>query len=435
VDGRGRFLIPGLWDMHAHLVGDRVVRTNMFPLFIANGITGVRDMWGDCDSVCATDDADIRRPVTAAVVQRWKRDIGSGGLIGPRIVASSAIFEGPSPMFPGSYAIRSPDEAREKVLLAKQHGVDFIKVLPGLSRESYLAIVDAAKRQGLPVAGHVPFAMTPIEVSDAGQRSIEHVDDIVGLGPYASLICSGQPDSVRAAFAAMRMTRDTGAMARARLQTAYRLRLAESYSDTLCAGVFGQLARNGTWRVPTLVAHRNGPMGRLGDTLVVSDPRLRYVDTRIRALWLQPPPTTPPQTGEDSAAIRGVVRLVLSLPGAMQRAGLPLLAGTDEPNPWVIPGFSLHDELALMVNGGLTPLEALRTATINPARFLNATDSLGVIAPGKLADLVLLDADPLVDIHNTVRIAAVIMNGRVFARSELDQLLVGAARAADATVR
>ena len=125
------------------------------------------------------------------------------------------------------------------------------------------------------------------------------------------------------------------------------------------------------------------------------------------------------------------MRLVLSLPGAMQRAGVPLLAGTDEPNPWVIPGFSLHDELALMVTGGLTPLEALRTATINPARFLNATDSLGLIAPGKLADLVLLDADPLADIRNTVRIDTVLIDGRVFGRSVLEELLAGAARVAN----
>ena len=435
VDGRGRFLIPGLWDMHVHLLGDRFTRRSMFPLFIANGIAGVRDMWGDCDSGCATSDDDVRRPVPAAAVQRWKRDISSGALVGPRIVASSAMFEGPSLMFPGSYAIHTPDEAREKVRLAKQHGVDFIKVLPNLSRESYLAIVDEAKRQGTSVAGHVPFLMTPVEVSDAGQRSIEHVDDVVGLGPYGKATCSAKPDSLRAAFVAVMMPRDTSAVERARRQTVYRRFLAEGYSETLCAQLFAHLAQNDTWRVPTLVVQSNGPKVRLGDTLVVSDPRLRYVDTRIRATWLQPPPSVPPQTGEDSAAIRGVMRLVLSLPGAMQRAGVPLLAGTDTPNPWAIPGFSLHDELALMVTGGLTPLDALRTATLNPARFLQATDSLGVIAPGKLADLVLLDADPLVDIHNSVRIAAVMVNGRLFSRSALDQLLAGAARAANVTGR
>lgn len=437
VDGRGRFLIPGLWNMHVHLVGDRVVRTNMLPLFIANGITGVRNMWGDCDSGCATSDGDVSRPVPAAVVQRWKDDISRGALVGPRIVTSSAIFEGPSPMFPGSYSIRSSDDAREKVRRAKQHGVGFIKVLPNLSRDSYLAIVDEAKRQNLPVAGHVPFAMTPVEVSDAGQRSIEHVDDLAGLG-FGRATCSAKPDSLRAAFAAVVRPTDTSSAERSRRQTVYRRLLVEGYSETLCAEVLAHLARNGTWRVPTLAVQRNGPLARLGDTLVVADPRLRYVDSRMRVAWLQSPPSAPPRTAEDSAAIRGVVRLVLSLPGAMQRAGVPVLAGTDEPNPWVIPGFALHDELALMVTGGLTPLEALRTATINPARFLNATDSLGTIGRGKLADLVLLDADPLADIHNTSRIAAVVSNGRLFDRSALNDLLTvaaEAAQAADATVR
>jgi imidazolonepropionase-like amidohydrolase len=435
VDGRGRYLIPGLWDMHVHLVSERLVRTNSFPLFIANGITGVRDMWGDCESLCARNDDDVTRPVPAAVVQRWKREISSGALIGPRIVASSAIFEGPVPMFPGSYAIRSPDQARDKVREAKQHGADFIKVLPGLSRESYNAIMAEAKEQGLVVAGHVPFGMTPLEVSAAGQRSIEHIDDIVGLGPYSELSCSNQSNAVRTAFAALRTTRDTSTAERARLQTAFRRLLTDGYSKELCADVFAHFARNGTWRVPTLTVNRNGPLARLGDTLVLSDPRLRYVDARIRELWLRPPPGVPPQTGVDSATIRGVMRLVLSLPGAMQQAGVPLLAGTDLPNPWVIPGFALHDELALLVNGGLTPLEALRTATLNPARFLNATDSLGVVARGKLADLVLLEADPLVDIHNTARIVAVLADGRVFDRAALDQLLAEAERAANATGR
>jgi imidazolonepropionase-like amidohydrolase len=133
---------------------------------------------------------------------------------------------------------------------------------------------------------------------------------------------------------------------------------------------------------------------------------------------------------EDSAATVAYLDLVLSLPGAMQRAGVPLLAGTDEPNPWAIPGFSLHDELALLVHGGLTPLQALQTATINPARFLGATDSLGAVAPGKLADLVLLDADPLADIHNTTRIVAVFTTGRYFNRAALKALLAEAARMA-----
>jgi imidazolonepropionase-like amidohydrolase/pimeloyl-ACP methyl ester carboxylesterase len=428
VDGRGRYLIPGLWDMHVHLVSDRLVRSNTFPLFIANGITGVRDMWGDCDSICATSDTDDQRPVPASVVRRWKQDIRNGALLGPRIIASSAMFEGPSPRFPGSYAIRSPDEAREKVRRAREHGADFIKVLPGLSRESYLAVMDEAKRQGLPVAGHVPFTMTPMEVSDAGQRSIEHLEDLLAFGFYSQLSCYREPDSVQAAFAAVRTPGDSAE--RARRLTAFRRLLTGNYSEELCAGVFAHLARNGTWRVPTLTAHHHGPMGRLGDTLIIADPRLRYVGSGIRESWRRPLPTVPPRTGEDTAAIAAVARLAVSIPGAMQRAGVMLLAGTDEPNPWVIPGFSLHQELALLVESGLTPLEAIRTATINPARFLAATDSLGAIDRGKVADLVLLDADPLIDIQNTERIRAVVVNGRFLDRAALDQLLAGAERAA-----
>ena len=428
VDGRGRYLIPGLWDMHVHLVSDRLARTNTFPLLIANGVMGVRDMWGDCDSVCARDDADYFRPVPAAQVQTWKRDVASGALVGPRIVASSAIFDGPSPMFPGSSAIRSPDEARAKVKRARDLGADFIKVLPGLTRESYLAVIEEAKRHGLPVSGHLPDAMSPREVSDAGQASIEHVDALVGLGPGRAN-CSSQPDSVRAAFFAIMRSQDSAAAARGRLQTIYRRLLAESHSPEVCADLFAHFRRNGTWRVPTFVVQHRPILARLGDSTILSDPRLRYVSSRILQVWRRPPPSVPPQTAEDSAAMRGVARLVVTLAGQLQRAGVPLLVGTDFPNPWVIPGFSVHDELALLVNGGLTPIEALQAATLNPARFLHATDSLGVIAPGKLANVVLLDADPLADIRNTDRIAAVIVNGRLLDRAALDELLAGAERA------
>ena len=439
VDGTGRFLIPGLWDMHAHFGGDRLARTNTFPLFIANGITGARDMWGDCDSICATSARDNDRPVSAATVRRWKHDIGSGALIGPRLVAASAIFDGPSPEFPGSYAIHSPEEARNRVRLAKQHRVDFIKVLVGLSRESYLAIVDEAKRQGLSVAGHVPYEMTAVEVSNAGQRSIEHTADVDGFGSYGyrGASCSDRPDAVRDALTAARTTRDTTTAELRRLRLAYLRALTESYSESLCARLFAQFVRNDTWRVLTLVAERIADMARLGDTLPAADPRLQYVDPATHEAWLRAVPLDAhsQRTGEDSALFLAFVRIRLALPGAMQRAGVQLLAGTDEPNPWVIPGFSLHEELALLADGGLTPLEALQTATINPARFLRATDSLGVVAPGKLADLVLLDADPLMDIRNTSRIAAVIVNGRYFARPALNEMLAGAARAAGATSR
>jgi imidazolonepropionase-like amidohydrolase len=433
VEGRGRFLIPGLWDMHGHTGGDRLTRGNTFPLFIANGVTGVRDMWGDCDSVCAVDAADNDRPVSAAVVSRWKRDISRGALIGPRLVAASAMFDGPSPDFPGTYAIHSPDEARARVRLARARGADFIKVLNGLSRESYLAIIDEATQQGLPVAGHVPFAMTPREVSSAGQRSIEHWGDVVDFGSAGyKASCSNQPDALREALQAARATQDTSKATLARLRAHYLHVLTTNYSEALCAALFAEFARNGTWRVLTLITARNYEVTRLGDTLLAADPRLRYVDAATRSAWLEAAPIGPrvQRLTEDSAATVAYLNLVLSLPGAMQRADVPLLAGTDEPNPWVTPGFSLHDELALLVQGGLTPIQALQTATINPARFLGATDSLGAVAVGKLADLVLLDADPLADIHNTTRLVAVFTAGRYFSRAALTALLTQAARMA-----
>ncbi|HTJ21791.1 MAG TPA: S8 family serine peptidase [Gemmatimonadaceae bacterium] len=423
VDATGKYLIPGLWDMHVHLVGDRVTRRNMFPLFIANGITGVRDMWGDCDSACARDEDDVNRPVPAAVVRGWKEAVSSGQLLGPRIIASSAIFEGPPPMHAGSYTIHSPEEAREKVRLAKQHGVDFIKVYAQLSRESYLAIVDEARRQGLPVAGHVPISLSAAEASDAGQRSIEHLNDLLGFASYPS--CSSRSKEVLAAFSAMMQPDTSNARGGANNRAFFSLS-TESFDSSRCAELFARFARNGTWRVPTLLAERN-VFAALNntDTLLARDPRLRYVDAAVRTAWLQMAANgaRQPHSAEGRRLVSTFLQRDAALVGEMQRAGVPILAGTDEPNPFVIPGYALHEELGLLARSGLTPLEALRTATLNPARFLHATDSLGTVASGKVADLILLDANPLDDIRNTAKIRATVLNGRYLDRAALDSLL------------
>jgi len=406
VNGRGRFLVPGLWDMHAHFDGDQLVRHSVFPLFIANGITGARDMAGDCDSICPND-AFTRAPV----VRSWQQDIERGTLIGPRLVVASALFEGEQPSFPGSYSIHSTNEARQKVQLAKAHGADFIKVLPSLSRDQYMAIVDEAAKQGMYVVGHVPMSVSAADVSEAGQRSIEHMDDLLGRMSYPS--CTVNPDSVAARRSGRRFD-------------FYRL-LVGGYDAARCRSLFTTFVKNRTWRVPTLIVERTMLTLELGDTSVVADSRTRFMPRELREGWKAFARSEARHYSfEDSTAVTSLLSLDGHLVGQMHRAGVQLLAGTDEPAPFVMPGFSLHDELGLLVKAGLTPIEALRTATINPARFVGATDSLGVVAQGKIADLLLLNADPLIDIHNTTRIAAVVANGRFFDRAALDRMLQSA---------
>jgi imidazolonepropionase-like amidohydrolase len=195
-------------------------------------------------------------------------------------------------------------------------------------------------------------------------------------------------------------------------------RLRATYDSAKAAALFVRFRRNDTWQVPTLVVlSQPGQLAQGGHP--TDDSLVAYIPKALRDYWHSVPP-------EFAAKMGALYRVHADLIGQINRAGVPILAGTDCPNPYVYPGFSLHDELGLLVRAGLTPAEALRTATINPARFLGLTDSLGVVATGKVADLVLLDGNPLQDIANTKRIRAVIQGGRLLDRSTLDRLLARA---------
>jgi imidazolonepropionase-like amidohydrolase len=362
VAGRGKFLIPGLWEMHGHLPNDKTSREIDLPLHVANGVTGVRNMWGDCEGVCAGRDKDGYAP-PAAVIRGLKRDIAAGVLVGPRIVTAGNALDGPQPAFPGSAAIRDAVEAKAAVIHAREQGADFIKVIGPVPADAYFMVLRTARELGLPVTGHVPRDVGVLTVSDSGQRSIEHLQ-------FGETQCSAKPDSL-AAIRAER-GRVTSATGRAALNRELRRLGVTTFDEQACQPYFARLVRNDD-----------------------------YVSS-------------------------------LLIVGAMARAGVPLLAGSDVNSSHVFPGFGLHDELTLLVEAGLSPEAALAAATVSPARYFGATDSLGTIAVGKLADLVLLDADPLADIRNTRRIRAVVLNGRLMERTELTGLLARARRAAEA---
>jgi imidazolonepropionase-like amidohydrolase len=195
-------------------------------------------------------------------------------------------------------------------------------------------------------------------------------------------------------------------------------RLKSTYDSAKATSLFARFRRNDTWQVPTLIVlYQPGQLAQGGRAQ--DDSLLAYVPKALREYWHSVPP-------EFAAKLGALYPIHAGLVGQINRAGVPMLAGSDCPNPYVYPGFSLHDELGLLVHAGLTPAEALRTATINPARFLGVTDSLGVVAIGKVADLVLLDGNPLQDIANTKRISAVIRGGHLLDRRALDGLLARA---------
>ena len=393
VDASGKFLIPGLWDMHVHWF-----LKDYLPLFIANGVTGVRQMWG------------------MPMHHMWRTEIDKGTLLSPRMVIASPIVDGPKPIWPGSIAVGSEAEAREAVRKVKQDGADFVKVYSLLPREAYFAIADEAKRQGLPFAGHVPQSVSAAEASDVGQKSIEHLSGILSA-------CSTREDELRQGFkdAFSNLPEGQSLPKPARTRPLIRL-MMETFSPEKAAALFARLKRNQTWQCPTMTVLRN--IAFIDDPNSRNDPRLKYMPDQVRKMW---DPTTDfrfkERTAEDFELARLAYKKQFELVGRMRRAGVEFLAGTDTLNPYCFPGFSLHDELGLLVQAGLTPMESLQTATLNPARFLGKEKDLGTVEKGKLADLVLLDANLLQDINNTKKINAVVVGGKLIPKSELQEML------------
>ena len=401
VEAAGKYLIPGLWDMHVHSAVDA---GRHFPVLLGYGVTGVRNMHSTVDTALA---------LTTAIQRRLAR----GESLGPRFLANGPIVDGEPSVWPGAMVVRTAAEAKAAVDSLTDGGADFIKVYDNLTREAYFALARRAQHRGIPMVGHVPFRVRPQEAAEAGQRTDEHM---IGLEHG----CSTRADSVRVErgrLAELTAPFPEGLIASFRLDRA----LYDTRDPTLCAATIEVYRRRGMAVVPTLVIQHNNSHRNE----VLSDPSImRFVPAAIRRQW---------QAGASSGP--GTVIASLMRPTAAARAhnvrllkegGVLILAGTDLGNPMLVAGISLHQELALLAEAGLTPLEAIQAATLNPARFLHARDSLGTVEAGKIADLVLLEANPLENIRNTRRINAVVVNGRLLDRTQLDQMLAEVARAA-----
>lgn len=323
VDATGAWLIPGLWDMHVHALFDAELAGPLLKGLLAHGVTGIRDMGGPLE-----------------VLLEMRARIAAGELPGPRIVAS-------------------------------------VKVYTMLQREAFFAVVDAARERGLPVAGHVPGEVTPIEAAEAGMRSVEHMRSEI------ELFCTRADPSA-------------------------------------CDPVFAAFRERDVWQTPTLLVRRNRAF--LDDSTTVYGPGVRRAPRMLRDMWGATRASRLERGPEYFEEARAHHREERWLAGELHRAGIGVLAGSDAGALFAVHGVSLHQELALLVEAGLEPQEALAAATSDAARFLGVDDSLGTIAPGKKADLVLLDADPLQDIAHTRRIRAVVRDGRMLDRAALDRL-------------
>ena len=384
VDAQGAFLIPGLWDMHVHIQD-----LEDLPLYVANGVTGVRLMFGSKKT------KELRARFASVPVS-------------PDILVGSAIVDGDPPAWPGSIVIHKSGDTRRVVDEIKESGADFVKIYNGIPRDAFFALADEAGKQSIPFSGHLPFEIRASEASDAGQRSIEHLTGI-------AIACSSREQDLMKQLRPLQYIENTNLIAEA----------VRSFDAAKCQALFAQFCRNRTWQVPTLTVHR--AFGYINDSHFTSDRRVAYMSEQVRRRWKSSNDSRFRRwTRQEFELHRGLFRADKQMVGMMFRAGVPLLAGTDAMNPYCMPGFSLHDELVLLVESGLPPLAALQAATLRPAEFLGRSEELGGIAPGKRADLVLLSADPLADIHNTTRIQAMWLRGKYLDRAALDQLLADA---------
>jgi len=366
VDGRGKFLIPGLWDMHVHLSW---TTGSALPVLIANGVTSVRDLGSRFTEI-----------------ENWRSLIAAGVVTGPRILRVGPILNGKSfnqyQMVPGN-----PDQTRGVARALKEIGVDAFKVHRRMERDSYFALIDEAKTLGVPVVGHIPMTVTPEEASNAGQRTIEHVATL-----FEGTFSAAHPDHLSESM------------------KAFRAHGAEE--------LFATFVKNHTVFDPTLTAYWG--IVQYYDPATKPDPRMRYVAaSMIKAAAARPKPVVTAADLAEQHAVYDEYREVVRM---ANRAEVVIVTGSDIAAER-IPGFTLQEELALLVDAGLTPMQVLQAATINSATVTNRSKELGSIDAGKFADLVLLNADPLADIHNTSKIEAVIFGGKLLRRADLDALL------------
>ena len=383
VDGRGQYLIPGLWDMHTHVYFDKTAADGtdlVLPLLLVNGVTGVRDMGSELNPVL-----------------RAREEIAAHRMAGPRMIVSGPMLDGPKSHYKSAIAIATPEDGRKAVDMLKSRGADFIKIQSGVPREAYFAIADEATKKSIEFEGHVPDAIRASEAVSAGQRSFEHLIGIFeASSPDEDKYLSGK--------------KSPGAF-------------LETYDAVREAAIIQLLAKHGVWQCPTLFWER-------GQWLVdaidyTKDPDIGFAArTWVTEQWPATQKSILKSLDTDPLPVREkFVEHELDIIRKLHRAKVPFLAGTDTPaGVDVIPGFSLHLELQRFVAAGFTPLEALQTAALNPAKYYNKLVDYGPVQKGRIADLVLLRANPLDNIANTRTISGVVADGHYMSQADIDQL-------------
>lgn len=370
IEGRGRYLMPGLAEMHAHVPPqpDQAQWTqDVLFLYVANGITFARSMLGAPHHLALRAQAE------------------AGEIVAPRIYTSGPSLNGNS--------VATPEDGRRMVAGQRAAGYDFLKIHPGLDRPRYDAVVAAARAQGMTLAGHVPAEVGLMRALEARQATVDHFDDFVSV-----LVSEGAAAGPGGFFG---------------------VHHADAVDEARIPALVEQVRAAGVWNVPTESLMHQVLLASPTTEALLAGPEMAYVPPQMRAQWAQARDGMQAQPAYDAAQAQRFVAMRGRLIRALHDGGAGLLLGSDAPQIFQVPGFSIHHELRLLVDAGLTPYEALLTGTRNVARFLGEEERFGAVAPGRRADLILLEADPLADVANVRRRAGVMVNGRWLSEADI----------------
>lgn len=371
IDAKGKYLMPGLAEMHAHVPPNENLESHKEVLFLfaANGITTIRGMLGHPKHL------------------ELRSMINSGEVFGPRFYTTGPSFNGLS--------VKTAERGAEMVREQKAAGYDYLKLHPGLTKETFAAVSSTAKEVGIPFAGHVSFGVGVWRAIDAGYSSIDHLDGFVeAMVPGIESMVEQQ----------------TGL---------FGMYVADKADVTVIPKLMQALKEKNIWVVPTQSLADRWFDSRFTGEEFLKDPDSKYMDKKTVNQWIDSKKNLMANEQYDAGKIENFIKLRRKLIYECQKSGVGLLLGCDAPQVFNVPGFSTHNELKYLVDAGLTPYQALLTGTVNVAKYLNLADA-GMIKPGAIADLILINGNPLADITNTKKVEGVMVRGKWLSKSEIE---------------
>ena len=403
-DGYEKYIMPGLWDAHIHFAYETDLANAMPDLFLAHGVTSLRDTGGEIDFVNSFKQKSLENPKTTPRVK----------IAGPLVDGNYNVYDGSSPNYP-ELSIRTANviDLKKQVQILIDKNVDFLKAYEMLSPAQFEAIAEIAKENNLKLTGHVPLSMSVIDASNLGLNSIEHLRNIeLSMSTHSERFLKERKEILE------NKKQIKGSQLRRTLHKKQRFKSIYSLDSSKIKEVVSVLAKNKTWQIPTLRLYKNYVYQKYKDSSYTS--YFKMLPKNKKEEWISEIKEIPRNLNVDLKNYSDWTQIMVKY---MNLNGIKFMAGTDVPIGYLLPGLSLHQELIELNNSGLSRREVIQSATINPAKYFNMNDSLGKVKTGYIADLVILNKNPLENIENTLSINAVIKDGKYLGRKYLDSLL------------